>query len=144
MPICDINANPPIPQGLLPLDQSGVRVTPEMQQWAASFAYSSDPIGSIHKKWFGNLPIVSITLCHSYTIQPDGSQVPGAYHGSSLFYPTSSEMMPPPNTLPKTLLDLVVIASVLFGTTFAVGSAVMRARQERQLHEARIREELGI
>jgi len=115
-----------------------------MQRWAASFAYSNDPIGSIHKKWFGSIPVVAMTLCHSYTVDADGNQIPGAYHGVTLFYPTSPEMMPSsPSAATKTGLDLLVIAVVLFGTTFAVGSAVMRARHERQQQEQQTRDELA-
>lgn len=97
MAICDPSQNQPIPQGLRPLQDS--EVTPEMQGWAASIANDlSIPIGDFsHRRWFFRgafkVPIVGGVLCHSYTQQGE-NQIPGAYHGVTLFQATSQEMMP--------------------------------------------------
>jgi hypothetical protein len=104
MAICSVANNPPHPSGIRIL--SNDELTPEIQRYAASFAYSNDPIGSIHKKWFSNpkygqIPIVILVECHGATVKPDGTVIPGAYHGATAFRATDPSMYPEALTAPE-------------------------------------------
>ena len=139
--VCDPKGNPPIPSGIVPWSQSGVRLTPEIQQWASRIANDlTVPIGSIHKRWFGNVPVVGIVLCHDYTVLPDGSKRYGAYHGVTVFYPVAPEMMPPhENGFTKqpagedgiqNTFQYILFATVIFSATFAATHALFQGRKK--------------
>jgi hypothetical protein len=120
--------------GVMALATAGVRVTPEMQRWAASYAYNcAIPIGNVYKRWFGTTPVVARVECHSARWEADGTKTPGNYHGVTLYYPTNASMLPPASGIPTSQQILrheqqqekredqsVLIALLLFGGGAAV------------------------
>lgn len=128
----------PMPPGYSPWTGS---ITPEMQRFAHSIvSHPSVKYGDIFFSSFDGVPVAARLEHHTFTVLADGSQVPGCYRGGTLYHPPTATITPGSS---KSWLDLLVIASVLFGTTFAVGSAVMRAFQERRDREQQTREELA-
>lgn len=96
MPVCSVSQNAPAPAWLMPFAQAGIAVTPPMQQWAATLANDlSVPLNSVHAAWFGGQPIAALVNCHAFTVNPDGSQTAGAYHGASLYLITDPAHYPP-------------------------------------------------
>jgi hypothetical protein len=90
--ICSAAQNPPIPKGLRVLHES--ELTPAMQRWAKGYADDvSIPIGTAFRQWWGKLPVVAMVLCHTYTVIA-GEQIPGLYHGVTLFVATDPAWYP--------------------------------------------------
>jgi hypothetical protein len=101
MAVCDVSQNAAVPAWLTPLASAGIAVTPAMQQWAASFANDlTIPVNSVRMAWFDGNPIAAWINCHSYTVV-QGQQIPGAYHGASL-YLVNDPAHYPPTALPVT------------------------------------------
>ena len=117
MAVCDPSQNPPIPKGLR-LMQDG-EVTPKMQAWAKGYADDlSIRIPTYFKRWWGNLPVVAAVLCHTSTRQ-GGVDIPGLYHGVTLFVATSPEWYPPADrttTDAGTDWPMVVVGGVAIAT----------------------------
>lgn len=86
-PICNPAANPPPPKDAVPI---GNALTPAMRAACVKLAYDgSVPIGHEERVTIDGVRVVLWTSCHSYTVNADGSQTPGAYHGCSVYRDTS-------------------------------------------------------
>jgi hypothetical protein len=95
MAVCDVSQNAAVPAWLTPLASAGIAVTPAMQQWAAGFANDlTIPVNSVRTAWFDGKPIAAWINCHSYTVV-QGQQIPGAYHGASLYLVNDPAYYPP-------------------------------------------------
>lgn len=147
MAVCDVNAVLPPLEGVVPWAQSGVKLSPAMQQWAASFAYDLNvPVGSIHRKWFDGVPVVARVECHRYTVKPDGSTVSGAYHGVTLYYATSPTMFPVESaSSPHSksfFAEYTMISLALFGTAFTVATALFKSKHYKKHIEEKHRKQI--
>jgi hypothetical protein len=114
MSICDPSLNAAVPSWLSPI---GSQLTPAMQAWAASIvAAGTAPQNSILKQWFGALPIAALVNCHTFTVNPDGSQTAGLFYGVSIYKILDASQYPP------TPIDWPLVA-----TTGALAAAVVAA-----------------
>jgi hypothetical protein len=123
MAICSTSQNAAIPGWLTPI---GSQLTPAMQQQAAVYAYDGTiAINSVFKQWVGGLPVAFLVNCHSYTVNADGSQTPGAYHGTSVFLITDPAQYPP---LPSTGVNWPLVGATGGAIALVVGSFFLAIR----------------
>jgi hypothetical protein len=122
MSICSDSQNTPVPSWLTPIGQAGIAVTPAMQQFAAKYAYdSSVPLNTYYAAWFGGQPIAAWVNCHTFTTV-GGQNIPGFFHGASLFLITDPSKYPPvPGSPPGTSWGLTAgaLLAIAVGTYFA-------------------------